>query len=1282
MFSIHNHTENSNQRLKDSIIKTSHFIDAGVKKGYKGLVVTDHESLTSHIKLNKEYVSRKKKGEIPSDFKLALGNEIYLIDSIEKYKNNNTSEKNIYYHFLLVAKNEIGHRQLRMISSNSWRYNYVKTGKMERVPTEKSFLKNNIEKYGKNIIGSTACLGGEFANLVLKHYKLGIDSKKEIANLINYFIDIFGKENFFIEIQPTKQVYNEDGTLTDQALFNQKAVKLAEYFGLDYIVTTDSHYIDNQDAWIHEAYLTSDDTHTSQREVKSFYDNAYMMELEEINKYLINHLDKECVIKSIENTIKIYNMIEDYELKMDTIVPTDKKAEEFELKHLLKDWYDKYKYVKIMSESNFLEDRRLLFKCELGLLELNEPIDDTTIGRIDNEFMELIETSKKINQHVSSYYTMVETLVNKIMWEISYVGVARGSVTGFYIAYLLKITQINPLKYNLPSWRHLTSTRPELPDIDLDSESSKRQNIFKAMKEYYGFDNVLNIMTERTEGSKSTVLTCCRGLGINDDEATELANIIPIERGQNWDLVDVMNGNVEKDRKPIKSFIEKAKKFDGLIEAMLKIEGLISGRSVHASGVFVFDNGYIEQNSLMRAPNGSFITCWNMKDSEYMGGLKVDCLTIKALDKIHKTIDILIDEKIIEDCGSIRKNYDKYVHPKNIEETKSFWNILKKGQLMDAFQFDTDVGSVANKKVQPNSIYELASANSLMRLSNPQGEQPVDTYVRFKNDISQWYGEMKGYGLSDNEIQTLEKHLLKLYGVADTQESMMELSMDKKIGGFDLVWANKLRKAVAKKDEELMKVCKETFFSNGLSLGNSKKILGYVWDVQIQRQLGYSFSLNHTIPYSVICMQEIHLANKYGELYWNTSCLSINASADENNEDNSNTDYGKIAKAICDIQESGNIVSLPDINESNFGFRPYKNTILFGLKAINGIGDDIAEEIIKNRPYKNLDDFMIKNPNIRGKKMSLLIKSGAFDTLYESRIDVMNEFIIKEEELPKKLTLSHLENIEDLMLLSEVERKNEYRYYKYRKYIYNKEFAYDSKMVIIEPKYALPYFYEMFESKMKENKDYFFIDNNLVVKKTSFDREYKKLMCKLVSKISSEDFYKKFCEEKIKKIGYDNKEIYLSTWEKESINFYFHKHELNYFDLPLSDEKNIKQTKIVGYNGDYPRYELCSIGGMIVNKDKNKHMLDILTQFGVFKVKFHKNMFIKYDKNISETVDGKKVTLEKGWLQRGNLIKLTGYYLNGIFRVKTYFDSIYKNPVELIEIIDDTIKIKDRRINS
>ena len=388
-------------------------------------------------------------------------------------------------------------------------------------------------------------------------------------------------------------------------------------------------------------------------------------------------------------------------------------------------------------------------------------------------------------------------------------------------------------------------------DIDLDSEASKRHLIFDKMKEYYGFDNVLNIMTTKTEGSKSTTLTSCRGWRSPDEEridtdtAQAIADMIPFERGSNWSLKDCFEGNEKEQRAPVTEFINAVAKFEGLKEIMLMIEGLICGRSIHASGVYVFENGYLDQNGRMKAPNGSYTTVWNMKNSDYCGGLKIDCLTIKALDKIHKTVDLLTEYGKIEDQGSIKATYDKYLHPDVLElKDRSMWKMIAENTLIDAFQFDTDVGANAGMKVKPTSIPEMAVANSLMRLMGESGqEQPIDTYVRFKEDITLWYDEMRTWGLTEDEIKTLEPHLLDIYGVADTQEVVMELVMDKEISGFDVVQANKLRKAIAKKDPKVLIDVNELFYKKAKDCGTTHELMSYVWEIQIKRQLGLTYRL-------------------------------------------------------------------------------------------------------------------------------------------------------------------------------------------------------------------------------------------------------------------------------------------------------------------------------------------------------------------------------------------------------------------------------------------------------
>lgn len=209
------------------------------------------------------------------------------------------------------------------------------------------------------------------------------------------------------------------------------------------------------------------------------------------------------------------------------------------------------------------------------------------------------------------------------------------------------------------------------------------------------------------------------------------------------------------------------------------------------------------------------------------------------MDKIRVTLDQLLEHNEIEWQGSLRKTYNKYIHPDVLDyENPEIWEMVGKGEVMDLFQFSTDIGLQSVIKVKPESLLEAAVTNSLMRLMADGEEQPVDTYVKYKNDISLWYKEMELAGLSKEEIAALEPYLKDIYGVADTQEVVMQMVMDEKISGFDIKESNYLRKSIAKKKADVLKEVQDLFFKKGKEIGASEQLLGYVWNVQIKRQLG------------------------------------------------------------------------------------------------------------------------------------------------------------------------------------------------------------------------------------------------------------------------------------------------------------------------------------------------------------------------------------------------------------------------------------------------------------
>lgn len=621
MIKIHNHTDASNARLIDCCIKTKDLIYKAVELGDKGVAITDHEILSNHVKALQVVADGKKKGTIPEDFKLILGNEIYLVDSLEDVRDNYQSGVTKFYHFILLAKDEIGHRQLRELSSLAWD-NSFHTGGMERVPTVKADLARVIGENRGHIIASTACIGGELGQNFIAMNKAKTEAEKEfyrnrVRNYIAYCLDVFG-EDFYLELQPS--------TNEEQCIVNVDIIELAKACGIKHIITTDSHYLTADDREIHRAYLNSKD---EEREVADFYETTYMMPVDELCNYF-PYLDEENVIAGLDNTLEIGSKIENYDLYHPTIVPMA-DIPDFELQHLFEPRYEVYEYLKKYAYSDDVNDRYLLKLIEDGFLEkipysaMSKESFELNVERIAIELEEMWKVTEKIHTSISSYYLTTLELI-EIMWNEgdSLVGIARGSVTGMFTMYLIGITQMNPIPWGLPHWRHISAQKAELSDVDIDTQANRRQQIIDAVKVKKGERKVLNCCTFKTEGSKSAIQTAGRGLGYDIDITSYIANMVPVTRGFTWSLHDCIYGNEEEERKPVQGFKAECDKYEGLLDVALGIEGLINGRSIHASAVYLFNEDFLEHNARMKAPNGQYTTQFNMSDSDYMSALKMD----------------------------------------------------------------------------------------------------------------------------------------------------------------------------------------------------------------------------------------------------------------------------------------------------------------------------------------------------------------------------------------------------------------------------------------------------------------------------------------------------------------------------------------------------------------------------------------------------------------------------------------------------------------------------------
>ncbi len=1300
-FEPHSHSHYSNIRLIDSINKPKDMILTASKLGYAGIALTDHEALCGHVEwleLEKELKENKK---ISENFKCALGNEIYLI--------NERGQKQTYWHYLLIAKNDDGHRALRELSSNAWLNSYTDR-RMERVPTTKKELEAIVKKYPNSLIVDSACLGSELDGLVLKLVDAEekedkesiLNLKKEIDDFLKWNISLFG-DDFYIEIAP--------GRSKDQKKFNKRIKSIANFYHRKIIIGTDAHYLTSEYREIHKAFLNSKD---GEREVDSFYQDAHFMTDEEAFENLKDFFSEEEFQQMCENSLEVMNKIENYHLFHNSIIPeVEVHPAPPQVDESLKDYPTLYK----LRESKNPQERQWVNECLKSLLE--KKIDDEEhLKRLELEADIISYIGDKLGNCLYSYFNTFCHYIN-LFWECgSVVGPGRGSSGSFLSNYLLGITQLDPIEWNLPYFRFLNKERAELPDIDLDLAPSKRPIVLKKIREERGELNVAQVATFGTTSAKAAIATACRGYrseecpkGIDVDIATYLSSLVPSERGMTWTLQECFEGNEEKDRKPIKELCNQFEQYPGLKEITLGIEDLIVRRGQHASGVILYNNSPYDTGALMRSPNGDVTTQFDLHRAELLGDTKFDFLVTDICDKIGVCLQLLKENHYFDDCKNLREIYNKYLHPQVIDlHDQKMWKALEEGSVQDVFQFNTQIGIETAKAIKPRNPSEMTAANALMRLVAPEGEErPFDRYIRFKNDISLWYKEMDEFGLTKEEQKILEPYYKRDYGVPASQEQLMLMVMDENISHFTLGESNHCRKVLAKKKVKEIPVIQEKF----LSQCPSKNLGEYCWKTMMKPQMSYSFSEVHSLLYSFIGIQTLVLATKYPSVYWNTACLIVNAqsiedqdideiedendsSVEENEEDEEQdenekivivngkkkkqkvVDYGRVASAIGKFKQLKIKISPPNINHSTFTFSPDEenNQILFGLSGITKIGTDLVKSLIENRPYSSFVDILIKN-KINKTQMINLIKCGALDE-FGNRCDLMEKYVNLICGKKNKLTLQNMPTLISYKLIPP--SMDEYRkLYNFNKYL--KSFS-EGDYYLLDAR-AIKYLNENTEIDDESFVKYSGNSENILCKieKKLWDKVYKKGMepmrqflkddpsiLESLNKTLFNEIWDKSCKGSI------------SKWEMDSISFYSHQHELtkatfkhhfdNFFNIP---EEPVVEKTLTIKGKQVPFYQLNRIAGTVLDKNKLKNLVTILTTDGVVNVKVWQNQFVLYDKQISirDEITNKKKVIEKSWFSRGNKLIITGIRRGDTFIPKVYRNSPWRAPIELIDSINE-----------
>lgn len=791
--------------------------------------------------------------------------------------------------------------------------------------------------------------------------------------------------------------------------------------------------------------------------------------------------------------------------------------------------------------------------------------------------------------------------------------------------------------------------------IDIDTEANKRQIIVDNVKKRFGEDRVLNFCTFSTLASRNSILYACRGLGLDKDLGSYLISLIPRDSdGKELDIEEALLGNEKNDIKPNEKLNAEFDKYENLKDTVLELKSLVIGRSEHASALAVFNTPYVEYNASMTTKDGIVVTQFDAEDSELSSAIKFDFLTISSLDRIHEAFDLLVQDNLIQKQKDFRTTFNKYFSVDNLDDSnQDMFNKLFNGEVIEAFQFSAPQGEKGLKQVNARSVNDLVSASALIRLRSDSTEQPLQKYVRFRDNHQEWVDEMIKHGLTTEERNILHGLLDDYNGICLSQEKLMVLSME--IAGFNLNEANKIRKAIAKKNPKLQEIQHDHFMEKGLALGRRKEFLDYVWKYCVEIQKGYAFSDVHGLSYVYILICEMNICEFYGSIYWQTACLNVDSGLSGNRQ--KQVDYGKIAKAISNLPK-GTVVP-PSVNRSDWKFtidkKGGKNRILFGLYALSGISSKEIQALVDNRPYGSFKAFVEANRGtISDKKMIQLIKSGMFqefcsDTRQNAVAFV--KFIVPRKE---KLTTVALNKIDSYVPA---------QYQKYVKlYQIKKELKNGLRIDSVLG--------EFFVNNVP--LDYDLEDEKIVVDMKEFNKWFNKEMKPIKEwlkteealdievKIRRNEFWKQNCSKTVEQ------------WYFETLNFYPYGHFLEKTNLnTMFDFKGFNELpatpQVKAYVGKkkFPVYETYMIAGTVADKNNVKKTVSLLTENGIAICKFNNELFSKYDQVIK---DGD--TTDNSWFTKGTTLVLLGTRNGNDFRVKHV-----KDATSVLKVLNQGYKI-------
>ncbi|MFH1827506.1 MAG: DNA polymerase III subunit alpha [bacterium] len=881
----------SEYSLLDGMCRIDDLINKTKELGMTSVAITDHGSLYGLFKF---FIKAKEAGIKP-----ILGIETYKAKKTIKEKPIKGNRRN--HHLVLLAKSLEGYKNLMKISTIAHLEGFYYKPRIDW---------DILEKHSKGLIAlSGGCLSSEISDHILK------DEPKEAEEALKKYIDIFG-ENFYLEIQRHNDLKELEKT-------NPEIIRLSRKYGVPLVATNDVHYINKEDAYAQEVKLCIQTQHTIQeknRDLTMINIPDYYLKSPEEMKGL--YLD---LPEAIENAEKIADMC-------NVEIPYGKPI------------LPRFQTPNNLSADKYL--KQLVTERKVRIKNYNSTVVNK---RLDYE-LEII--SKK---NFSTYFLIVQDFVNWAKNKHIAVGPGRGSVAGSLVAYVLRITDINPLDYNLLFERFLNPDRPTPPDIDVDFADKRRDEVIDYVKNKYGKNNVAQIITFGTMEARMAVRDVSRALGFSYSEGDRIAKMIP--QGKQGFSLSITSAIEESTQLRFAYQTEKDTK--KILEVAQKLEGLPRHASTHAAGVIITDKPLTEYVPLQKEiKDVKIITQYDMYSldlnsvtgNKAIGLLKVDFLGLRNLTILENALNYVFEhtnKKI--DIHNVRLN------------NKKTYDLISNGKTIGVFQLESLGMRRLAKDLMPNKLTDIIAMVALFR---PGPMELIPMFLKGK--------------LSPKNIKYLHKDLKPIleetYGVLVFQEQIMEIG--NKLAGYSMSEADGLRLAMGKKKKALMKIEKEKFISGCIKNKYTKKLAQGIFNF-IEKFAAYGFNKPHSASYALIAYWTAYVKANYPEEYM-TALLSAELKGIGGPQREI-----KMAQTLEECKRLDISVLPPDINRSVSDFKIEGNSIRFGLSAIKNVGQSAIDSIVNARKKGNFisfRDFMFKVDlrKVNKKTVESLIKSNAF----------------------------------------------------------------------------------------------------------------------------------------------------------------------------------------------------------------------------------------------------------------------------------------------------------------